>query len=65
MTRRILFIIIYVLWFPITLVSLVVAFISLFIAPVFWVITGDEEKTWQLVFGGVHGWLLDIPYKFK
>ncbi len=63
MKKRLLFIIVYIVLFPLFIVAFCMAFIGMPIGIIVWLITGDENKALSCVFGGVQGWLIELPYK--
>jgi len=65
MKKRGLFIIVWLLCFPLGIIALIWSIVGMiFVAPFVWVITGDEDKAWQCGFEGkVPGWFIDLPYK--
>jgi hypothetical protein len=63
MVKRILFILVYIILFPLFILATIMAFLGMFIAPFVWIITGDEERAWKVVFGMGQDWLISLPYK--
>lgn len=63
MKKRFIYLIVYIFLYPTFLVAMLLAFICMFIAPIVCVITGDEDKAWNTVFGGIQGWIVDLPDK--
>lgn len=63
MKKRLLFVIVYVLCMPLTFLAIIMVFLGMIIAPVAWIITGDEDKAWNCVYGGVQSWFINLPWK--
>ncbi len=54
---------VYIVCFPLTVLAIIICFFSFLVGPIVWVITGDEEKAWNAVYGGIQGWLISLPWK--
>jgi hypothetical protein len=65
MKKRMLFVVVYIICLPLSTIAVIIGVLSfLFISPVIWIVTGDEEKAWYYSLGSkVCNWLIGLPYK--
>lgn len=62
--RRLLFVVVYILWLPFSFIAMVLLLVSIItIGPIVWIITGDEDKVMDIAFNGLPTRIISVPYK--
>lgn len=65
MKQRIILIVLLIITFPFTILSLPLIILQAIAAIFIWIVTGDEDRAFDFIFGGIPGWLVELPYKIS
>jgi len=67
MLRRILFIILFILFLPTGILAMFLfAFLTFTVSPIVWIFTGDADKAFfEIPFNGVTYWLISLPWRLS
>jgi len=67
MLRRILFIVLFIIFLPFSILALfLVVLITFTISPIVWIFTGDVGKAFfEIPFNGFTYWLISLPFRLS